>query len=57
MHCLNVEAQNIEDFPFWVISQPNVDGFSFNMRHFEAPITILKWVDHNSQVGQDLGVD
>ena len=57
MHCLNVEAQNSEDFQFWVISQPNVEGFCFNMRLFEAPITVLKSVDHNSQVGQDLGVD
>ena len=27
-------------FPFWVISQPNVDGFCFNMGHCKALIGV-----------------
>ena len=39
-HCLNVDAQISEDFPFWVLSQPNVDGFCLNMGHFVAAVTV-----------------
>ena len=39
--------------PFWVISQPNIDGFCFNMGHFKAHKNMANYPDYPDELSAD----